>query len=122
MLSIKRVVDSLVYLSIVLGIVLLAQLYFLVPSWLFYSVLIGWLAYSVVALLIATGHRLAYLFAFLLSILTLVVSLPQPEHYAFISERMWLATLTFAAGSVLQIALLILIPVYLLRTRRTKKL
>lgn len=110
------------YLSIVLGIVLLAQLYFLVPSWLFYSVLIGWLAYSVVALLIATGHRLAYLFAFLLSILTLVVSLPQPEHYAFISERMWLATLTFAAGSVLQIALLILIPVYLLRTRRTKKL
>lgn len=56
----KRAIDSLIYLSVALGLVLLPQLYGLVPSWLFYSVLGGWLAYVAVAILVATGRAVAY--------------------------------------------------------------
>jgi len=117
--QLKRAINLLIYLSVALGMVLLAQIYFLVPIWLFYSVLAGWLAYVVVAFAAAGGRRVAYPVAFVLSILTLVVSLPQPEHYSFASEGMWIATLTFTTGSVLQIALLILIPIYLIRNRKS---
>ncbi len=115
----KRAIDLLIYLSVALGVILLAQIYFLVPPWLFYSVLGGWLAYLLVAFAAAKRHRFAYPAAFALSILTLAVSLPQPEHYAFSSEGMWIAALTFAIGSVLQIALLILLFIYFVRYRKS---
>jgi hypothetical protein len=118
---IKRSVDLLVYASVVLGVVLLPQLYLLVPSWLFFSVLGGWLAYLIVAVLVATGHRIAYPLAFVLSILTLAASLPQPEHYAFVEAGPSLASVTFIAGSTVQFALLVLIPIYLYRSRSNAK-
>jgi hypothetical protein len=117
--SLKRTVDFLIYISVALGILLLLQLYSLVPSWLFYSVLTGWVGYLAVALAIATHHDAAYPVALILAVLTLLVSLPQPEHYAYVQAGVSLASATFAAGSVLQIALLILIPVYLLKKRKT---
>ncbi len=119
--SLRHTIDLLVYLSVVLGIGLLPQLYGLVPSSLFYSVLGGWLAYLIVAIIAATGHRIAYRLAFVLSILTLALSLPQPEHYSFMKAGMLLASVTFVIGSMLQVALLILIPIYLLRNRSGRK-
>ncbi|MGA2972529.1 MAG: hypothetical protein ABSE39_07890 [Candidatus Bathyarchaeia archaeon] len=113
MLSLRRTIDLLIYLSVALGIVLLPQLYPLVPTWLFLSVLGGWLAYVIVAILAATGRRIAYPLAFVLSILTLAVSLPQPEHQSFVRAGLSLASLTFLVGSAFQLVLLILIPVYL---------
>jgi hypothetical protein len=104
-----------------MGIVLLLQLYAIVPSWLFYSVLVGWVAYVVVAVLAVRGLRIAYPLAFVLSILTLVVSLPQPEHQSFIEAGWSLASITFLVGSALQLALLVLIPVYFLRKRSSGK-
>jgi len=117
--SLKRVIDLTLYLSVALGVVLLLQLHSLVPLWLFYSVLTGWIVYFAVALAIATHHDAAYPVALILAVLTLLVSLPQPEHYAYMQAGFSLASATFATGSVLQIALLILIPVYLLRKRKT---
>lgn len=117
MISLKRAIDLLIYVSVGFGVVLLLQLYVLVPRWLFYSVLAGWVAYLLVAIIAATGRKIAYPFAFILSLLTLAVSLPQPEHYSFVEAGMLLASATFVIGSILQIALLILIPVYLLRNR-----
>jgi hypothetical protein len=119
--SVKRTIDLLIYLSVAMGILLLLQLYALVPSWLFYSVLVGWLAYVIVAALAATGHRIAYPLAFVLSLLTLAVSLPQPEHQSFVEARLSPASITFLVGSALQLALLILIPVYFLRKRSDGK-
>jgi hypothetical protein len=115
--SLRHAIDLLIYASVALGLVLLAQIYVLVPTWLFYSVLAGWLAYFLVAVAVAMGHKIAYPLALVLSILTLLVSLPQPEHYSFAADGMWLATLTFATGSILQIALIILIPIYLIKKR-----
>ena len=70
-----------------------------------------------VALATATHYNVAYPVALLLAILTLSVSLPEPEHYTFAKDGMWLATLTFMIGSILQLALLVLIPVYLIKNR-----
>ena len=117
MSSITRSINLLIFLSVALGVVLLPQLYGLVPTWLFYSVLGGWLAYVLVAGLAATGHRIAYPLAFVLSILTLAVSVPQPEHQSFVMAGLSLASLTFLAGSALQLCIVILIPVYYLRKR-----
>ena len=115
----RRAIDLLIYLSVALGVALLLQLHVLVPAWLFYSVLVGWFAYLLVAIGVATGHEHAYPLAFVLSILTLIASLPQPEHYSFAGEGMWLATFTFALGSFLQAALLVLVPIYWIQKRRT---
>lgn len=119
--SITRSINLLIFLSVAVGVVLLPQLYGLVPTWLFYSVLGGLLAYVLVAALAATGHRIAYPLAFVLSILTLAVSVPQPEHQSFVMAGLSLASLTFLVGSALQLVLVILIPVYYLRKRSSGK-
>jgi hypothetical protein len=117
MFSLRRTVDLLIYLSVVFGVVLLPQLFGLVPVWLFLSVLVGWIAYLIVALLAAKGRRIAYPLALVLAILTLVVSLPQPQHYSYVEAGLSLASVTFLTGSALQIALIILIPILLRRGR-----
>ena len=121
MISLKRAIDLLIYLTVALGVILLPQLYILVPTWLFFSVLVGWLAYLAVAVLVVAGRRIAYPLTFVLSILTLVVSLPQPEHYSYVEAGLSLASSTFIVGSALQVLLLILIPIYLYRTRTNAK-
>ena len=117
----RRAIDGLIYASVGVGAILLSQIYSLVPTWLFYLVLSGWVAYLLVAVATARHLKVAYPLAILLSVLTLVVSLPQPEHYSSAKAGMWLETLTFAVGSMLQIALLILIPVYLIKMRKSKE-
>ena len=76
----RMTVDSLIYVSVILGALLLVQLYGLVDPGLFYSVLIGWVLYLVVAIGASVGREVAYPSALALSILTLLVSLPRPEH------------------------------------------
>ena len=115
----KSVANWLIYASVILGMALLVQLYALmVPSWLFYSILAGWILYLVVAVALATGHDRAYPAALALSIVTLVVSLPQPEHYSLAEAGPTLASLTFIAGSVLQIGVIILIASSMFLERR----
>ncbi len=116
-MKLKATINILIYLSVIFGLILLIQLYSLVPSWLFYSVLTGWVVYLVVAIFAATGHKQAYPLALILAILTLLVSLPQPEHYAYVEAGLSLATVTFLAGSILQIVLIILDGIYLTKYR-----
>jgi hypothetical protein len=114
----KQAANMLIYASVLLGIALLAQLYALmVPSWLFYSILAGWMLYLVTAVGVATGHDRAYPPALALSIVTLAVSLPQPEHYSLIGGGPTLASLTFVAGSLLQIGVIVLIASFLMLRR-----
>jgi hypothetical protein len=115
----KSVANWLIYASVILGMALLVQLYALmVPSWLFYSILAGWILYLVVAVALATGHDKAYPAALALSIVTLVVSLPQPEHYSLTEAGPTLASLTFIAGSVLQIGVITLLASSMFLERR----
>ncbi len=115
----RRAANWLIYASVVLGVTLLVQLYALmVPSWLFYSILAGWILYLVVAITVATGRDKAYPAALVLSIVTLAVSIPQPEHYSLAETGPTLASLTFIAGSVLQIGVIILVTSSTLLERR----
>jgi len=106
----------LIYGSIILGVLLLVQLYSIVPSWLFYSVLAGWVAYLAIGIAISKNIEVAYFVSIILAFLTLVVSLPQPEHYSF---GLSLATITFLAGSVLQVGVILSVIRYILLKRRT---
>jgi hypothetical protein len=106
---VSRLANWLIYASVILGVTLLAQLYALaVQSWLFYSILAGWILYLVVAIAVATGRDKAYFAALVLSIVTLAVSLPQPEHYSLAEAGPTLASLTFVTGSVLQVGVILL--------------
>ena len=115
--TLKASADLLIYASIILGAALVVQLYSLVPLWLFYSVLTGWIAYLIVAVAIAKGLRMAYPLSLVLAILTLAVSLPQPEHYSLVQAGLSPASLTFIAGSVLQVAVILTVSSYLFLTR-----
>jgi|ERR671923_1818446 hypothetical protein len=115
----RNVANWLIYLSVIAGIAILVQLYFLVvPVWLFYSVLAGWMAYLLVAVAVTLRVRLSYPASMLLAILTLAVSLPQPEHYSF---GLSLASLTFIVGSILQVGVLVSVGRYLLLERRESR-
>jgi len=116
--TLKGTANLLIYASIFLGAVLLIQLFALVPFWLFYSVLAGWIAYVIVALAVAKGLKMAYPLNLVLAILTLAVSLSRSEHYLLIQAGLSLASLTFIAGSVLQVAVILTVSSYLLMTRR----
>ena len=74
----------------------------------------------VVAAFAAKGLRIAYPLTLVLAVLTLAVSLPQPAHYSFVEAGPSLASATFVVGSALQLALLVLVPVYLYHTKSTK--
>jgi hypothetical protein len=115
MTFLRRVVDALIYYSVAFGVVLLLQLWFSVPRWLFYTVLAGWIAYFFTAIAIMRHHKEAYKVAILLAILTLVVSLPQPEHYAFVKEGITIASMTFIVGSALQLCITVLLAIAFLR-------
>src|SRR5256712_13378388 len=115
----KRGVNWLIYASVFVGVALLAQLYALmVPSWLFYSILGGWGLYLVVSIGVATGREKVYPAALILSIATLAVSLPQPEHYSVAEAGPTLASLTFIAGLLLQIGVIILVTSFLIPRRK----
>jgi len=116
---VRRIANWLIYASVILGVALLVQLYVLmVPPWLFYSILAGWILYLVVAIAVATGRDKAYPAALALSIVTLIVSLPQPEHYSLAEAGPTLASLTFIAGLMLQIGVIILVTSSMFLERR----
>jgi len=115
--TLKVTADSLIYASIFLGAALLIQLFAIIPVWLFYSVLAGWIAYLIVALAVAKGLKMAYPLSLVLAILTLAVSLPRPEHYSLVQAGLSPASLTFIAGSVLQVAVILAVSSYLFMTR-----
>jgi len=115
--TLRAFADLFIYASIFLGAAILVQLYSIVPVWLFYSVLAGWIAYLIVAVAIAKGLKMAYPLSLVLAILTLAVSLPQPEHYSMVQAGLGPASLTFIAGSVLQVAVILTVSSYLFLTR-----
>jgi hypothetical protein len=116
--TLKTITRFLIYASILLGAILLVELYAVVPVWLFYSVLAGWVAYLITAVAIAKDLKIAYPLSLILAILTLAVSLPQPEHHSLVEAGPSPASVTFIVGSVLQVAVILTVSSYLVLTRR----
>jgi len=119
--TLRTLTRLLIYASILFGATLLVELYAVVPVWLFYSVLAGWIAYLLTAVAIAKSLKIAYPSVLLLAILTLAVSLPQPEHQSLVEAGPSPAALTFIVGSVLQVAVILTVSSYLVLTRITSR-
>ena len=119
--TLKTLTRFLIYASILLGATLLVELYAVVPVWLFYSVLAGWVAYLITAVAIAKDLKIAYPFSLVLAVLTLAVSLPQPEHHSLVEAGPSPASVTFIVGSVLQLAVILTVSSYLALTRRMSR-
>ena len=119
--TLKSLTWILIYSSILLGAILLVELYAVVPVWLFYSVLAGWVAYLFIAVSIAKDLKIAYPLSLVLAILTLAVSLTQPEHHSLVQAGPSPASLTFIVGSILQVAVILTVSSYLVLTRRISR-
>lgn len=117
--TLEKVIDALVYLSVALGVGLLVQVYGLLPAGVFFTILGGWFAYLIAAILLWRGHTKVYPVILVLAVLTLLVSLPQPAHFALVSSTQILAASTFIVGSAFQICLIVLI-LFLLILRRKR--
>jgi hypothetical protein len=117
----RAIANPLIYASIVLGGVLLVQLYAIVPSWLFVSVAVGWAAYLIVGIAVRRGRAVAYQISLVLAVLTLGVSAPQPEHAGLLQSGFSLASLTLVAGSVLQVGVIFSVSAYLILARREQR-
>jgi hypothetical protein len=118
-LDFLRWANRLIYASVILGILLLAQLYALsVPSFLFFAILAGWILYLIVAVAVWTGRAKAYPAALVLAIVTLAVSLPQPEHISLTEAGPTLSSLTFIIGSLLQVGVIVLVASSIIKERR----
>jgi hypothetical protein len=115
---IRKVLDGLIYASVALGALLLAQLYFMAPRWLMLFVGLGWVLYLVAAVLALMGKELAYPLSMVLSALSLALSLRNPVHWSFLAYGAALPAFTFLAGNGVQLALLLLAPIYLLSRKR----
>ena len=111
----KRAIDFLVYASVALGVLFVYVASSVVPSWLLACLVTGEVAYALTALALWRGIRQAYYAVLVLALLVLAVSLPQPEHYAFATNGQVGRFLIFAAGSALQVCLLVAVPLFLRR-------
>jgi hypothetical protein len=119
----KHVANLLVYASVIVGGALLLQLYLLsVPSWLFDSILAGWIMYVVASIALATGRVKAYPLVLVLAIVTLSVSLPQPEHVSLAEAGLTIASVTFIVGSLLQVGVIVLVSSFLILDRGANRL
>lgn len=120
MAALKKAVDGVILATIFLGMLFLYVAIGTVPGLLLAMLFTGEFAYALAGLFVARGLRWAYYLVFVLAVVVLAVSLPQPAHYSFAANGQLLDFLIFGAGSVMQVFLLVAIPVYLWRSRASK--
>ncbi|HME18852.1 MAG TPA: hypothetical protein VKF15_03845 [Nitrososphaerales archaeon] len=118
MFSSGRAIQGLVLFSAVLGVAFLWQVNGLLPPFVFDFLATGWVLFLVDGALTFIRPRASYAMAFVLALLALISSLPQSAHYAFIAEGAVLPSVTFVAGTLAQVLLLVLVPFHFLRAKR----
>jgi len=114
---IGRAIQACVLLSVVLGVLFLAQAYGLVPSFVFEFVAVGWVLFVIDAIITFVRPRVSYALALVLAVLALGSSLPQSSHWAFIANGDLLPAFTFLAGSAVQVVLIVLVVYYFAKGR-----
>ena len=118
MATLEKAVAWLVYSSVILGVLFLYVLSGTpgIPAFLFPSILGGEVIWLVCAVAISRRARWAPYMAFVLALITLVISLSQPTHYAFAETGQIVAFLIFTGGSVLQVALIAAVSLFVYRS------
>jgi hypothetical protein len=118
--TLQRAVAWLVYSSVVLGALFLYVLYGTpgIPSFLFPSILGGEVIWLACAVAISRRAKWAPYMALVLGLITLAISVSQPTHYTFAETGQIVAFLIFTGGSVLQVALIAAVSLFVVRSRR----
>ena len=109
----------MILFSTALGVFFLWQAYPLLPTDVFYILLLGWGLFAFDSALTFVRPRLSYYLGFVLAAVALIETLTQPEHYALVENGNMPATATLVLGSVSQ-ALIIGLVGYYLATGRKK--
>ena len=117
MASLGRAVQALIIFSALLGAVFLVEVYGNVPMLLFEIVAVGWIFFVADSIMTFVRPRVSYMMGFALALLTLLGSLPESSHYAFLAQGEYLQGATFILGSGAQFALLVLVPYYFYKHR-----
>ena len=120
MATLQKTVAWLVYSSVILGVLFLYVLYGTpgIPAFLFPSILGGEIVWLVCAVAISRGARLAPYMALILALITLAISVSQPTHYTFAETGQIVAFAIFTGGSILQVALIAAVSLFVYRSRR----
>ncbi len=118
--SLGKTIQTLIFFSVALGVVFLAQVYDILPRDVFAFIAVGWVLFVADAGLSLIRPRASYYLAFVLAVLALASSLPQTAHYAFIESGELLPSATFILGSAAQVLLVVLVPYYFVASRRSK--
>jgi len=118
--TLEKAVAWFVYSSVVLGVLFLYVLYGTpgIPAFLFPSILGGEVIWLVCAVAISRSARWAPYMALVLALITLAISVSQPTHYTFAESGQIIAFLIFTGGSILQVALIASISLFVYRSKR----
>ena len=108
----------LIFFSTILGAAFLYEASGLVPAEVWDFVATGWILFVIDSFLTFVRPETSFYLAFVLAALALGASLPQPAHYAFISEGSIVPAAIFVSGSIAQGALLVLVPLHVIVRRR----
>jgi hypothetical protein len=114
-------IQSLILFSVLLGVVFLVQVYGVLPGPVFDVIFVGWVLFVVDSVLTFVRRTVAFYLAFILAVLALASSLPQSAHYAFIQAGELLPSATFILGSLAQVLLVLLVPYFVIRQRRSAR-
>lgn len=118
MARLERTIQALILFSTALGVLLLYEIYALLPAAAFDFVAAGWVLFVFDSVLTFIRQRIAFYLAFVLALLGLSTSLPQSAHYAFIASGDLVPAAIFVIGSALMILIAILAPTLVLLRRR----
>ncbi len=94
--------NTVIYASTFLGLLFVIIANGIVPSWLYYSIVLGFFLYLLASILTFFRKSLAYLISLVLATTVLATSLPQGVHYQFISRGEYLFAVVFLLGDALQ--------------------
>jgi hypothetical protein len=108
---------GLILFSTLLGVLFLFLAFGSIPAPVFDLIGVGWVFFVAASVMLFVRPRTAFAMAFVLAILALSVSLPEPAHYAFFTAGEFLQGTVFLLGSSAQALLIVLVPYYFYKHR-----
>ncbi len=118
MSALPRAIQGTILASTVFGVAFLYEVYPVLPSFVFDSVLFGWMLFVVDSALTFVRPKISFYVGMVLAIIALVVTLSSPAHWALITNGDIPATLTLLTGWTLEVLLIVLVGFFILGGRK----
>lgn len=113
MIPLPRAIQALILASTVFGVAFLYEVHPVLPAFVFESVVFGWALFVLDSALTFVRPRVSFYLGMVLAVIALVVTLTSPAHWALVTSGDVPAAATIVTGSVLEVALIVLVGLYL---------